>query len=108
MTARNAIRRARRDRKRPPSHGVVDIFSCDWGHTGSLYHSDAPPLTSSRRFPPSWSVEELNACFVVKDSSGQKLEYVYYEDELDYRVVVPVDGSSTLAAIPAIRSTAEI
>jgi hypothetical protein len=34
-----------------------------------------------RRFPPPWSVEELGACFVVKDSSGQKLGYFYYEDE---------------------------
>jgi len=29
-----------------------------------------------------WSVEELNdACFIVKDSAGQKLAYVYFEDE---------------------------
>jgi hypothetical protein len=34
-----------------------------------------------RRFPPPWSVDELDACFVVKDSSGQKLAYVYYEDD---------------------------
>jgi hypothetical protein len=34
-----------------------------------------------RRFPPPWSVEELDACFVVKDGAGQKLAYVYYEDE---------------------------
>jgi hypothetical protein len=35
-----------------------------------------------RRFPPPWSLEELNdACFVVIDSAGQKLAYVYYEDE---------------------------
>jgi hypothetical protein len=27
------------------------------------------------------SVEELDACFVVKDSAGQKLAYVYFEDE---------------------------
>jgi hypothetical protein len=27
-----------------------------------------------RRFPPPWSIEELNdACFVVKDSKGQAL-----------------------------------
>jgi hypothetical protein len=26
-----------------------------------------------RRFPPPWSVEELQACFLVKDSAGQKL-----------------------------------
>jgi len=36
----------------------------------------------SRRFPPPWSIEELNdACFVVKDSAGQKLGYVYFEEE---------------------------
>ncbi|MFY9835999.1 MAG: hypothetical protein WAK55_05930 [Xanthobacteraceae bacterium] len=36
----------------------------------------------SRRFPPPWSVEELNdACFVVSDASGQKLGYFYYEEE---------------------------
>jgi hypothetical protein len=35
-----------------------------------------------RRFPPPWSVEEFNdACFVVTDSAGQKLAYVYFEDE---------------------------
>jgi hypothetical protein len=34
-----------------------------------------------RRFPPPWSVEELDACFVVKDSTGQKQAYVYYEDK---------------------------
>ena len=26
-----------------------------------------------RRFPPPWTVEELDACFVVRDHSGQKL-----------------------------------
>jgi hypothetical protein len=35
--------------------------------------------THSRRIPPPWTVEELDACFVVKDSSGQKLAYVYFE-----------------------------
>ena len=35
-----------------------------------------------RRFPPPWSIEELNdACFVVIDSAGQQLAYVYFEDE---------------------------
>jgi len=37
---------------------------------------------NSRRFPPPWSIEELNdACFIVKDSAGQKLAYVYFEEE---------------------------
>ncbi|MGA8699989.1 MAG: hypothetical protein WB689_40410, partial [Xanthobacteraceae bacterium] len=26
-------------------------------------------------------VEELDACFVVRDSTGQQLAYVYFEDE---------------------------
>jgi hypothetical protein len=34
-----------------------------------------------RRFPPPWTVEELDACFVVMDNAGQKLAYVYFEDE---------------------------
>ena len=35
----------------------------------------------ARGFPPPWTVEDIDACFVVKDSAGQKLAYVYYEDE---------------------------
>jgi len=32
----------------------------------------------ARRFPPPWSIEELNdACFVVRDRDGQQLAYVY-------------------------------
>jgi hypothetical protein len=35
-----------------------------------------------RRYPPPWSIEELNdACFIVSDASEQKLRYVYFEDE---------------------------
>jgi hypothetical protein len=34
-----------------------------------------------RRFPPPWSVDELEACFVVKDDAGQKLAYVHFQDE---------------------------
>jgi hypothetical protein len=31
-------------------------------------------VTAQRRFPPPWSIEEPNdACFIVKDSAGQKL-----------------------------------
>jgi hypothetical protein len=36
----------------------------------------------ARRFPPPWSIEEANnPCFIVRDSTGQVLAYVYFEDE---------------------------
>jgi hypothetical protein len=35
----------------------------------------------ARRFPPPWSVDELEACFVVRDHNGQQLPFVYFEDE---------------------------
>jgi hypothetical protein len=36
---------------------------------------------NARLFPPPWSIEELEACFIVKDSAGQKLAFIYFEDE---------------------------
>jgi hypothetical protein len=42
----------------------------------------------ARRFPPPWSVEELDARFVVKDNAGQKLAYVYFEEEPGRRTAV--------------------
>jgi hypothetical protein len=38
-------------------------------------------MPSPRRFPPPWTVEDISAAFVVKDSNGQQLAYVYFEDE---------------------------
>jgi hypothetical protein len=35
---------------------------------------------TQRRFPPPWSIDELEACFIVKDNAGQKLAFVYFED----------------------------
>ena len=35
----------------------------------------------SRRFPPPWSVEERDACFIVSDKNGQALAHVYFEEE---------------------------
>jgi hypothetical protein len=34
-----------------------------------------------RRFPPPWIVDEMDACFIVKDHTGHSLAYVYFEDE---------------------------
>jgi hypothetical protein len=36
-------------------------------------------VTEPRTFPPPWSVEELDSCFVVKDANGQALAYMYFE-----------------------------
>ena len=36
---------------------------------------------SVRRFPPPWLVDDIDAAFVVKDGGGQKVAYVYYEEE---------------------------
>jgi hypothetical protein len=38
------------------------------------------------RFPPPWSVEDIGAAFVVKDSDRQQLAYVHYEAEPQRRV----------------------
>ena len=38
-------------------------------------------MPSARGFPPPWSVEETDACFIVRDVSGQALAYVYSQDE---------------------------
>jgi hypothetical protein len=32
-------------------------------------------LVSPRRFPPPWSVEETDACFIVRNADGQALAY---------------------------------
>jgi hypothetical protein len=38
-------------------------------------------VVPARPFPPPWSVEEIEACFIVRDVNGQALTYVYFEDE---------------------------
>jgi hypothetical protein len=38
----------------------------------------------NRRFPPPWTID---SCFAVHDNSGQKLAYVYYEQEARRRFV---------------------
>jgi hypothetical protein len=36
---------------------------------------------AERRFPPPWSIEDIGVAFKVCDSTGQRLAYVYFEDE---------------------------
>ena len=44
----------------------------------------------TRRFPPPWSIEDIDAAFVVKDGAGQKLAYAYFEEEPGRRSAVVV------------------
>jgi hypothetical protein len=37
-------------------------------------------MPSPRRFPPPWSVEETDACFIIRDGNRQAVAYVYCED----------------------------
>lgn len=36
---------------------------------------------TARRFPPPWTIDSTDACFIVRDANGQALAYVYFEDE---------------------------
>jgi hypothetical protein len=39
-------------------------------------------MPSARRFLPPWTVEEHDdACFIVRDATGQALGYFYFEEE---------------------------
>jgi hypothetical protein len=41
-----------------------------------------------RRFPPPWRVIEHPENFVIQDSTGQALAYVYFEDESGRREIM--------------------
>jgi hypothetical protein len=40
-----------------------------------------------RRFPPPWSVEETDACFIVRDANRHALGYFYHDDKPHRRSV---------------------
>jgi hypothetical protein len=48
---------------------------------GGLIPTKTPPALTARGFPLPWSVEDIGDAFVVRDSTRQKLAYVFYEDD---------------------------
>jgi hypothetical protein len=68
-------------------------------------------VTGERRFPSPWKVEELEACFFVTDSAGQKLAFIYFEEEPGRRAAAKLltkDKARRIAAniakLPALLS----
>jgi hypothetical protein len=37
-------------------------------------------MDEQRRFPPPWTVEKTEACYIVRDAEGYALGYFYYDD----------------------------
>jgi hypothetical protein len=52
----------------------------------------------AQAFGPPWSVEEDETYFVVKDSSGQKLGYVYFDDPRSAAEPLTRDEARRIAA----------
>ena len=40
-----------------------------------------PVEMTDRRFPPPWSLEEHDECFIVRDADGQALGNFYFDEE---------------------------
>ena len=58
-------------------------------------------MPSPRRFPPPWSFDEQEACFIVRDANGQALVYVYFEDEPGRRAAAKLLTSDETRRIAA-------
>ncbi len=52
------------------------------GAGGEQARDKAGALMAARRFPPPWSAEQTEACYMIRDANGRALAYVYYEQEL--------------------------
>jgi hypothetical protein len=39
------------------------------------------PGMTRRRYPPPWKIEEGSESYIVTDAKGQRLAYVYFENE---------------------------
>jgi hypothetical protein len=58
------------------------------------------PVTSQRRFPPPWQVEQTPGGFKVLDANGQSLAYVYAREnkqQADIAKVLTFDEARRIA-----------
>ena len=58
-----------------------------------------------RRFLPPWSVEELDAYYVVRDHDGQRLAYVHFEEEPSAAKLVATRLDRSVPSAVGSRST---
>jgi hypothetical protein len=45
-------------------------------------------MSRARRYPPPWKIEEADESYVVTDAKGQRLAFIYFEDEPQRRMVM--------------------
>jgi hypothetical protein len=58
-------------------------------------------MPTARRFPPPWTLDEHNdACFIVRDATGQALGYFYFEDEPGRRSAAKLLTRTRRGALP--------
>ena len=77
------------------SLGMRDAEPSKVGEPTATVPEMTPPRPA-RRFPPPWSAEETDACFIVRDHNGQALAYVHFEEE--------PDGAQRPSSSPATRA----
>jgi hypothetical protein len=70
-------------------------------------NTDVRTLLAMRRFPPPWTIEELDGGFKVLDANGQTLAYVYgHAESYDAAKSLTLDEArriaSNIAKLPAL------
>jgi hypothetical protein len=63
------------------SHLVDPTTGEIWLHPIKRLGDPASPDMNDRPFPGPWTVDEADACFIVRDAIGLALARVHYEDE---------------------------
>ena len=90
----------------------VDLHQCLKVTNGHCDHEmgRAMSIALFRQFPSPWSVEELPACFIVRDKNSQSLAHVHFEDKSGRQLPVRQPPATkarqianTIAKLPDLR-----